>query len=121
MSHLRIGTWLTAPNGVPMFDAKKDRPAPRPIVVIGGYGGFLRFLGRSTKPNDDPSFKFEHPPHSGMCERDQACKIFERGYVSLRRRDVWTPLGSQIDDSGPCFEPDEIWLEELHRRTRHLL
>ena len=119
MSFLRKGTWLVAPRGVPMFDGKKDSPQPRPVVVVEDYGGYTRVLGRSTKTNDDPVFKLEHPPHLNRCERG-SCWISERGYVSLRRTDVWTPFSSEIDTSQICFEPDEDWLEEFYRRTRKL-
>ena len=116
---LRKGTWAKAPRGVPMFDGKKDNPQPRPVVVVDGYGGFTRFLGRSTKPNDNPATKLNHPPHQKRCDQD-ACWILEKGYVSLRRSDVWTPLTSEVDLSEACFEPDEDWLDEFFRKTSSL-
>lgn len=110
---LPCGQWLTAPHGVPHFDDNKDDPRPRPVVVLNSYGGFLRVLGRSTKPNDDPTNKLEHTPHSGSCELGQSCRINEPGYVSIRKRDIWTPLSSQITLIPSCFEPDDAFVETL--------
>ena len=117
---LPCGQWLTAPLGLPHFDGKKDNPHPRPVVVLDSYSGFLRVLGRSTKPNDDPTTKLEHTPHSGSCELADSCRINEPGYVSIRKRDVWTPLSSQITLIPSCHEPDETFVETLFDLKRRL-
>ena len=109
----RCGQWCIAPKGIPQFDGRKDKPAPRPAVIIDSYGGFLRLLGRSTKANDDPSHKLEHPPHLGNCTLVDTCWINEPGYVSTRKRDVWTPLLRDIEQHISCFEPNDAFLEQL--------
>jgi hypothetical protein len=109
----RCGQWCIAPNGIPQFDGRKNTPAPRPAVFIDSYGGFLRLLGRSTKANDDPSHKLEHLPHKGACSLASECWINAPGYVSTKKRDVWTPLAREVEKNITCFEPDDDFVEKL--------
>jgi len=115
----RCGQWCIAPNGIPQFDAKKDRPEPRPAVFLENYGGYLRFLGRSTKANDS-AYKLEHQPHRGRCNYGGNCWIDEPGYVSTNPRDYWTPLAILVNEYITCFEPDEEFVEQLFDiKSRH--
>ena len=110
---IRTGQWFMAPGGVSVFDGAKDDPQPRPIVALGSYFGFVRMLGRSTKPLDDPKFKKNHPPHKGQCDAGSQCRINETGYVSIRPSDLLDPIVHKFEYEPMCMEPDDDFVELL--------
>jgi hypothetical protein len=110
---IQTGQWFLAPHGVPVFDGRKESAGPRPIVALHPYGGFLTFLGRSTKPLDDATHKKEHQPHNQLCDGGKNCKINERGYVSIRTSDVIDPLLHKFSFEPTCTEPDEDFIDML--------